>query len=163
VPLGGVIIKDAIAHTFDERVYPGGLTYSGHPLACAAAVATINLMRDEGIVENAARIGREVLGPGLADLATRHPSIGEVRGLGVFWALDLVKNRATKEPLAPYGGTSPAMNELVAACKARGLLPFSNYHRLHVVPPCTVSDAEAKEGLAMLDEALSVADAYTNQ
>jgi taurine---2-oxoglutarate transaminase len=163
VPLGGVIIKDAIARTFDERVYPGGLTYSGHPLACAAAVATINLMRDDGIVENAARIGREVLGPGLADLAARHPSIGEVRGLGVFWALDLVKNRATKEPLAPYGGTSPAMNELVAACKARGLLPFSNYHRLHVVPPCTVSDAEAKEGLAMLDEALSVADAYTNQ
>jgi taurine--2-oxoglutarate transaminase len=161
VPLGGVIIKDAIAHTFDERVYPGGLTYSGHPLACAAAVATINLMRDEGIVENAARIGREVLGPGLADLAARHPSIGEARGLGVFWALDLVKNRTTKEPLAPYGGTSPAMNELVAACKARGLLPFTNYHRLHVVPPCTVSDADAKEGLAMLDEALSVADAYT--
>ncbi|HEX2307844.1 MAG TPA: aspartate aminotransferase family protein [Jatrophihabitantaceae bacterium] len=161
VPLGGVIIKDAIAHTFDERVYPGGLTYSGHPLACAAAVATINLMRDEGIVENAGRIGREVLGPGLADLAARHPSIGEARGLGVFWALDLVKNRTTKEPLAPYGGTSPAMNELVAACKARGLLPFTNYHRLHVVPPCTVSDADAKEGLAMLDEALSVADAYT--
>ena len=161
VPLGGVIIKDAIAHTFDERVYPGGLTYSGHPLACAAAVATINLMRDEGIVENAARIGRAVLGPGLADLAARHRSIGEVRGLGVFWALDLVKNPATKEPLAPYGGTSPAMNELVAACKAGGLLPFTNYHRLHVVPPCTVSDAEAKEGLAMLDEALSVADAHT--
>jgi taurine--2-oxoglutarate transaminase len=160
VPLGGVIIKDAIAHTFDERVYPGGLTYSGHPLACAAAVATINLMRDEGIVENAARIGRDLLGPGLAELATRHPCIGEVRGLGVFWALDLVKNRATKEPLAPYGGTSPALDELVAACKARGLLPFTNYHRLHVVPPCTVSDAEAKEGLAMLDEALSVADAY---
>jgi taurine--2-oxoglutarate transaminase len=161
VPLGGVIIKNAIAHAFDERVYPGGLTYSGHPLACAAAVATINLMRDEGIVENAARIGREVLGPGLADLATRHPSIGEVRGLGVFWALDLVKNRATKEPLAPYGGTSPALNELVAACKGRGLLPFTNYHRLHVVPPCTVSDAEAKEGLAMLDEALAAADAHT--
>ena len=161
VPLGGVIIKDAIAHTFDERVYPGGLTYSGHPLACAAAVATINLMRDEGIVENAARIGRAVLGPGLADLAARHRSIGEVRGLGVFWALDLVKNPATKEPLAPYGGTSPAMNELVAACKAGGLLPFTNYHRLHVVPPCTVSDAEAKEGLAMLDEALSVADVHT--
>jgi taurine--2-oxoglutarate transaminase len=161
VPLGGVIIKDAIAHTFDERVYPGGLTYSGHPLACAAAVATINLMRDEGIVENAARIGREILGPGLADLATRHPSIGEARGLGVFWALDLVKNRATKEPLAPYGGTSPAINDLVAACKARGLLPFTNYHRLHVVPPCTVSEAEAKEGLATLDEALSAADAYT--
>ena len=163
VPLGGVIIKDEIAHTFDNRVYPGGLTYSGHPLACAAAVATINLMRDEGIVENAARIGREVLGPGLAELAGRHPSIGEARGLGVFWALDLVSNRATKKPLAPYGGTSKAMTELVAACTARGLLPFTNYHRLHVVPPCTVSDAEAKEGLAILDEALSVADVFTDE
>jgi taurine--2-oxoglutarate transaminase len=124
-------------------------------------VATINAMADEGIIENAARIGDEVLRPGLHELARRHPSIGEVRGLGVFFALDLVKNRATKEPLAPYGGSSPAMDELVGACKQRGLLPFVNYHRLHVVPPCTVSDNEAREGLAILDEALSVADAHT--
>ena len=161
VPLGGVIISDPIVATFATRVYPGGLTYSGHPLACASAVATINAMADEGIVENAARIGDEVLRPGLHELARRHPSIGEVRGLGVFFALDLVKNRATKEPLAPYGGSSPAMDELVGACKQRGLLPFVNYHRLHVVPPCTVSDNEAREGLAILDEALSVADAHT--
>jgi taurine--2-oxoglutarate transaminase len=75
--------------------------------------------------------------------------------MGVFWALDLVKDRATREPLAPYGGTSDAMNELVAACKQRGLLPFTNFNRLHVVPPCTVTEAEAKEGLAILDEAFS--------
>ncbi|MGI8882387.1 MAG: aspartate aminotransferase family protein [Jatrophihabitans sp.] len=161
VPLGGVIISDDIAATFADRVYPGGLTYSGHPLACASAVATINLMREEKIVENAARIGTDVLGPGLIALAERHPSIGEVRGMGVFWALDLVVNRETREPLAPYGGSSPAMGDLVAACKKGGLLPFTNYHRLHVVPPCTVSDAEAREGLAILDEALSAADAHT--
>jgi taurine--2-oxoglutarate transaminase len=161
VPLGGVIISDAIADTFAERVYPGGLTYSGHPLACAAAVATINAMRDEQMVENADRVGREVLGPGLRELAERHPAVGDVRGLGVFWAVELVKDRATKEPLAPYGGTSPAMNEIVAACKQRGLLPFTNYNRLHVVPPCNVSEAEAKDGLAILDEALTVADAHT--
>ncbi|MCY7366382.1 MAG: aspartate aminotransferase family protein [Frankiaceae bacterium] len=161
VPLGGVILSDAVAATFDDRVYPGGLTYSGHPLACAAAVATIGAMRDEGIVDNAARIGTEVLGPGLRALAERHPSVGEVRGLGVFWALDLVVDRSTREPLAPYGGTSPAMTELVAACRRRGLLPFTNYHRLHVVPPCTVSREEAELGLAVLDEALSVADAHT--
>ena len=155
VPLGGVIINAPIAATFDDRVYPGGLTYSGHPLACAAAVATINAMHDEGIVENAAAIGRDVLGPGLAALAEKHPVIGEVRGLGVFWALDLVTDRATREPLAPYGGTSPAMAELVAACKKGGLLPFTNYHRLHVVPPCTVSVEEAHEGLAILDDALA--------
>lgn len=158
VPLGGVVISDAIAHTFDRRAYPGGLTYSGHPLACAAAVATITTMQDEGIVENAARIGEDVLGPGLRALAERHPSIGEVRGLGVFWALDLVTDRTTREPLAPYGGTSAAMTELVAACKAGGVLPFVNYHRLHVVPPCTITAAEAQEGLDALDEALGVAD-----
>lgn len=160
VPLGGVLISEAIARTFDDRVYPGGLTYSGHPLACAAAVATISAMKEEGIVENAARIGEEVLGPGLRALAERHPSIGEVRGLGVFWALDLVKSRATREPLAPYGGTSAAMTELVAACRAGGVLPFVNYHRLHLVPPCTITATEAQEGLAVLDKALDVADRH---
>ncbi|HEX6328396.1 MAG TPA: aminotransferase class III-fold pyridoxal phosphate-dependent enzyme, partial [Jiangellaceae bacterium] len=136
------------------------LTYSGHPLACAAAVATITAMRDEGIVENADRIGREVLGPGLRALAERYPVTGEVRGLGVFWALELVTDRATREPLAPYSGTSPAMSELTAACKHGGLLPFVNFNRLHVVPPRTITEAEAKEGLAILDQALAVADKY---
>jgi taurine---2-oxoglutarate transaminase len=160
VPLGGVVIADRIAATFADRPYPGGLTYSGHPLACAAAVATITAMRDEGIVENADRIGREVLGPGLRALAERHPVIGEIRGLGVFWALDLVTDRSTREPLAPYGGSSPAMAELLGACKSRGLLPFANFHRLHVVPPCTISADEAAEGLAILDQTLAVADAH---
>ncbi len=114
VPLGGVIISDPIAASFDERVYAGGHTYSGHPLACAAAVATINAMKEEGIVENAARIGENVLGPGLRELVDKHPCVGEVRGLGVFWALELVKDKATREPIAPYGGTSPAMADLHA-------------------------------------------------
>jgi taurine--2-oxoglutarate transaminase len=161
VPLGGVVISDEVAATFAKRVYPGGLTYSGHPLACAAAVATMNAMTDEGVVENAARIGEDVLRPGLTEMASRHPSVGEVRGLGVFFALDLVKNRATREPIAPYGGSSPAMDDLVRACKERGLLPFTNYNRLHVVPPCTVSADEAREGLAILDDALDAADAHT--
>jgi taurine--2-oxoglutarate transaminase len=164
VPLGGVIISEQIAATFAERVFPGGLTYSGHPLACAAAVASINAMRDEGIIDNARRLGADVLGPGLRDLAERHPSVGEVRGLGVFWALDLVRDKATRQMLVPYNASGEAnrpMAELVAACKERGLLPFANFNRLHVVPPCTTSDAEAKEGLAILDEALAVADAHT--
>jgi taurine--2-oxoglutarate transaminase len=160
VPIGGVIISDPIAATFSDRVFPGGLTYSGHPLACASIVATIDAMRDEGIIENAVRVGTEVLGPGLRELAGRHPVIGEVRGTAVFWALDLVSNRETRQMLAPYGGSSEAMTALVADCKARGLLPFVNYNRLHVVPPCTVTESEAKEGLAILDESLSVADRY---
>ncbi|MCA0330270.1 MAG: aspartate aminotransferase family protein [Actinobacteria bacterium] len=155
VPVGGVVISDPIAATFDDRVFPGGLTYSGHPLACASIVASIDAMKEEGVVENARRIGEEVLGPGLRELAERHPVIGEVRGLGVFWALDLVSDRATREPLAPYGGSSPAMAELLGEIKKRGVLPFANFNRVHVVPPCTVSDAEAKEGLAVLDEAFT--------
>ena len=155
VPVGGVIISDEIAATFDERVFPGGLTYSGHPLAAASIVASIDAMKEEGIVENARRIGEDVLGPGLRALAERHPVIGEVRGLGVFWALDLVTDRETREPLAPYGGTFPAMAELGAEIKKRGALPFMNFNRLHVVPPCTITDAEAKEGLGILDEAFA--------
>jgi len=160
IPVGGVVISGDIADTFRDRVFPGGLTYSGHPIAAASIVASIDAMKDEGIVENAARIGRDVLGPGLAELADKHPVIGEVRGLGVFWALDLVKNRATKEPLAPYGGSSPAMNQFMAECRARGLMPFMNFNRTHVVPPCIVTDAEAKDGLAILDEVFDLIDAH---
>jgi taurine--2-oxoglutarate transaminase len=160
VPLGGVAISDAIYNTFADRAYPGGLTYSGHPLACAAAVATINAMEDENMVANAARIGSEVLGPGLQELAAKHPSVGEARGLGVFWALELVANPHTREPLAPYGGSSPAMNAVIGACKSGGLLPFANFNRIHAVPACNVSDAEVAEGLKILDAALTVADEH---
>ncbi|MFZ0323327.1 MAG: aspartate aminotransferase family protein [Actinomycetes bacterium] len=163
VPVGGVIISDEIAETFDQRVFPGGLTYSGHPLAAASIVATLTAMQEEGIVDNAKRIGEDVLGPGLRDLADRHPVIGEVRGMGVFWALDLVKNQASREMLVPYNAAGEAnkpMAELVTACRERGLMPFVNYNRLHVVPPCTVSEAEAKEGLALLDEAFAVLAPY---
>jgi taurine--2-oxoglutarate transaminase len=160
VPVGGVVISDPIAATFDERVFPGGLTYSGHPLAAASIVASIDAMKEERIVENAAHVGETVLGPGLRELAERHPVVGEVRGLGVFWAVELVSDRATRAMLAPYGGSSPAMNELVAEAKQRGLLPFTNFNRMHVVPPCTVSEAEAKEGLAILDEVLTVVDRH---
>jgi taurine--2-oxoglutarate transaminase len=161
VPLGGVAISPAIAETFAHRAYPGGLTYSGHPLATAAAVATINAMEDEGIVANAARMGDEVLGPLLHDIAARHRCVGEVRGTGVFWALELVADEHTREPLAPYGGTSEAMTAVVRACKSNGLLPFTNFNRVHVVPPCTVSEAEAREGLAILDDVLDIADSYS--
>lgn len=123
-------------------------------------MATINVMEDEGMVANADRIGAEVLGPGLHELAKRHPSVGEVRGLGVFWAIELVADRKTREPLAPYGGSSPAMNAVISACKSGGLLPFANFNRIHAVPACNITDAEVAEGLAMLDKALDVADTY---
>ena len=166
VPLGGVIMSDRIAATFAERPYPGGLTYSGHPLACASAVASINIFREEGIIEHARALGEEVIGPELRALAERHPSVGEVRGLGVFWALELVRDRRTREPLVPFnaaGADAAPMNEFAAACKERGLWPFTHFNRTHVVPPCTTTAEEVREGIAILDEALAVADRHTTE
>jgi taurine--2-oxoglutarate transaminase len=166
VPLGGVIISERIAATFSERPYPGGLTYSGHPLACASAVASIGIFREEGIIEHARALGEEVIGPELRALAERHPSVGEVRGLGVFWALELVRDRGTREPLVPFnaaGADAAPMSEFAAACKQRGLWPFTHFNRTHVVPPCTTTADEVREGIAILDEALAVADRYSTE
>jgi taurine--2-oxoglutarate transaminase len=149
VPAGGVLIPPAIAAEFDTRVFPGGLTYSGHPLAMASIVAAIDAMREEGIVEHAARIGADVLRPALADLASKHPVVGEVRGLGVFWALDLVSDPATKEPLAPAD-----MAALKKALLAAGLLPFVQDNRIHVVPPCIVTEDEVAQAIAIYDAVL---------
>ncbi|HEY4616200.1 MAG TPA: aspartate aminotransferase family protein, partial [Citricoccus sp.] len=160
VPLGGVAISEEIYETFTERAYPGGLTYSGHPLACAAAVACITVMAEEGMVEHAAWLGENVFGPGLREIAARHRSVGDVRGLGAFWAVELVKDRTTKEPMAAYGGSSPEMNELIAALKAAGLLPFANFNRIHVVPPLNISERDARRGLEILDAALEVTDRH---
>ena len=157
VPLGGVAISDAIYDTFAHRAYPGGLTYSGHPLACAAAVATIRTMEDDDVVGAAESLGEDVLGPGLRALAEKHPWIGEVRGTGAFWALELVSDRATREPLAPYGGSSPELDAIVRGCQERGMLPFANFNRIHVVPPLTTTPEEAREGLAILGAALTAA------
>ncbi|RMI09397.1 aspartate aminotransferase family protein [Cellulomonas triticagri] len=154
VPAGGVLISDAVAAHFEDRVFPGGLTYSGHPLAMAAVVATIEAMEDEKIVENAARIGTDVLAPGLAALADAHPSVGEVRGTGVFWALELVTDPETREPVG-----AAAMGALKAELLGLGLLPFVQDNRIHVVPPCTVTDAEVATALAAYDRALTTLDA----
>ncbi len=166
VPLGGVVISRAIADTFKDRPYPGGLTYSGHPLACAAAVASINIFKEEGIVEHARALGTDVIGPAVQDLAARHPSVGDVRGLGVFWAIELVRDRGTREPLVPFNASGEAaapMNEVVAACKAKGVWPFAHFNRIHVVPPCNTSVDDVRAGLAVIDEALEIADRYTGR
>jgi taurine---2-oxoglutarate transaminase len=163
VPMGGVVISRAIAATFADRPYPGGLTYSGHPLACASAVASINVFREEGILEHARGLGRDVIGPELRALAERHPSVGEVRGLGVMWAIELVRDRATREPLVPFnasGAAAAPMVEFSAACKQRGLWPFTHFNRTHVVPPCTTTPDEIREGIAILDAALDRTDRH---
>lgn len=150
VPAGGVILSDEIAADFDETVFPGGLTYSGHPLAMASIVGALDAMADEGIVENAERVGREVIGPALTELATKHELIGEVRGEGVFWAMELVADRESREPLP-----AAAMGQLKAALVGMGLLPFVQDNRIHVVPPCTVTDDEVAEAVAAYDTVFS--------
>ncbi len=150
VPLGGVVLSNQIAATWDEVPYTGGLTYSGHPLACAVAVAAIDVMADEGVVEHARRIGAEVLGPGLRELGTRHTGVGDVRGIGVMWAVEMVTDLQTKAPWPV-----DRMKELHAACRAEGLWPLPVGNRLHMVPPCVISDDEARQGVAALDRALA--------
>ncbi|CAN5348686.1 aspartate aminotransferase family protein [soil metagenome] len=150
VPVGGVIIPPYIAEVFDDRVFPGGLTYSGHPLAMASIVGALDAMTNEGIVANAARVGADVIGPGLRALAEKHESIGEVRGIGVFWALDLVADPVTREPLS-----LATVGALKAKLLSLGLLPFFADNRLHVVPPCVVTDAEVARALAIFDEAFT--------
>lgn len=163
VPLGGVIISERIAEGFAGKVFPGGLTYSGHPLACAAAVACINVYRDEGIIERVRRLGDDLIAPALEAIRQRHPSVGDVRGVGMFWAIELVRDRVSREPLVPYnaaGADNRPMVEFAAACKQSGLWPFTHFNRTHVVPPLTISEDDLRKGLAIIDDALAVTDRY---
>jgi taurine--2-oxoglutarate transaminase len=115
------------------------------------------------VLEHVRTLETDVIGPALLELQQRHPSVGEVRGLGVFWAIELVRNRDTREPLVPFnasGEAAGAMNEVVAACKAKGVWPFSHFNRIHVVPPCTISAEDARLGIAVIDEALELADRH---
>jgi taurine--2-oxoglutarate transaminase len=164
VPLGGVVISAEVAATFDERPFPGGLTYSGHPLACAVAVESIRVFEDEGILDRVRKVGDGLLRPELEAIAERHPSVGEVRGLGMFFAVELVRDRSTREPLVPFNAAGVAaapMGEFAAACRAGGVWPFVSGNRLHVAPPLVTSDDDLRVGLAAVDAALEVADTYS--
>lgn len=163
VPLGGVIISAEVARTFADRPYPGGLTYSGHPLAAAAAVATIGVYERHGLMQRARRLGSDIIGPALAELAERHPSVGEVRGLGCFWAIELVTDRASRRMLVPYNASGPAarpLAEVMARCVEGGVWPFTHFNRVHVVPPLTIEEDDLRSGLAVIDRALDVADEH---
>jgi taurine---2-oxoglutarate transaminase len=154
VPAGGVLISESIANAFESQVFPGGLTYSGHPLAMASIVGALDAMTSEGVVENAKSIGTDHLAPGLAELAAKHPLIGDVRGLGVFWALDLADDRESRQPVS--GGV---ILQLKKALMGRGLLPFAADNRIHVVPPCIVTPDEVAQALAIYDEAFTEVEA----
>jgi taurine--2-oxoglutarate transaminase len=162
VPLGAMVVRQHVADWVRPRFFAGGLTYSGHPLACASAVASIEAFQEEGIVENAAAMG-EVFGTELRRLQEKHPSIGEVRGLGCFWGLELVKNRETREPLVPFNGGGEAAKPVGARGRRaleNGLYRMTHWNVVMVCPPLTITREELDEGIAILDDALSVADEF---
>jgi taurine--2-oxoglutarate transaminase len=162
VPLGAMVVREPIANWVRDKYFAGGLTYSGHPLACASAVASIEAFKEEGIVENAAEMGG-VFAEQLRGLQERHPSIGEVRGLGCFWGIELVKDRQTREPLVPFNATGESFAPVARLSKAaleRGLYLMTHWNVVMVCPPLTITREELEEGISILDEALTVADEY---
>ncbi len=162
VPLGAMIARGEIVEAISDRFFPGGLTYAGHPLACASAVASIEAFREEGVVENAAAMG-DWFGEALGGLAERHPSIGDVRGLGCFFGLELVKSRETKEMLVPFNASGEAaapVTRLVKAALERGLYLMTHWNVIMIVPPLTITRAEAEEGVAILDDVLALTDEH---
>ncbi len=159
VPLGGVIVSKKIADYFEDRMLPVGCTYSGHPLACAAGVASINVMRDEGLIENAQRLGALQLEL-MKDIMKRHPSVGDVRSIGLFGCFEMVKNRETREMLVPWNskGLGPVMSKLRDYLMSRGLNSGFRWNTFKVAPPLIVTESELRQGLAIIDEALQIAD-----
>jgi taurine---2-oxoglutarate transaminase len=164
VPLGAMVVREPIAAWVRDKYFAGGLTYSGHPLACAAAVASIEAFKEERIVENAAEMGG-VFADQLHGLQERHPSIGEVRGLGCFWGIELVRNRETREPLVPFNASGADFAPVARVSKValeRGLYLMTHWNVIMVCPPLTITRDEVEEGITILDEALAVADEYTH-
>ncbi len=156
-PLGAVAMKPQIAAAFSERVFESGLTYTSHPISLAAAVANIAVLREEKVVEHAAEMGK-ILSELLRQLKESHPSVGEVRSIGLFGILELVKNRETKEPLAPWNASSPEMAAFRQFCLKQGLFLYTHWHTVLVIPPLIITEAQLREGFAVLEEALKITD-----
>jgi len=150
VPLGALIASEPIARFFDDKYLYMGLTYSGHPLACAAGVATLQVYEEDGLIENAAKVGRH-LGQRLEEMKARHASVGDARYIGLFSALEIVKSKATKEPIDP-------LPELAKALRDNGIFTFIFHNVVFVVPPLCITEAQLDEGLAIVDKALEVTD-----
>jgi taurine--2-oxoglutarate transaminase len=157
VQLGAVGMRQKIADTFQDRPFPGGLTYGSHPVACAAALATIAVYEEDGLIDQARRLG-VVMAERLADLAARHPSVGAVRSLGLFGVVELIRNLTTREPLAPFAGTSPEMAALGAFFREQGLYTFLRWNYFFTNPPLTTTEAELREGFEIIDRGLAITD-----
>jgi taurine--2-oxoglutarate transaminase len=156
-PLGAVAMKPEIAAAFDNHAFESGLTYTSHPISLAAAVANISVMKEDKLIEHSASMGA-VLRKMLTDLGEAHPSVGEVRNIGLFGILELVRDRKTKEPMAPWNGSSPEMVALKKYCTDHGLFLYTHWHTVLIIPPLIITEEELKEGMDILDKALEITD-----
>jgi taurine---2-oxoglutarate transaminase len=153
VPLGAVGMRRAIADHFADRVFYGGLTYNSHPLACATAIATLDVYEDEQLISRAKRTG-ELMAQLLRDLEAQHEIVGAVRSIGLFGIVELVKDRKTREPLAPYNGTSDQMVRLGRFFREHGLYTFVRWNGFFTNPPLTINEAELRQGFDIIDRGL---------
>jgi taurine--2-oxoglutarate transaminase len=153
VPLGAVGMRQHIADTFRDRAFPAGLTYSSHPLACAAALATIAVYEEDGLVDRA-RVTGQLMAELLAGLASDHACVGAVRSIGLFGIVELVRDRETRTPMAPFNGTSPEMTSLARFFRDEGLFTFVRWNYFFTNPPLTITEKELREGFAIIDRGL---------
>jgi taurine--2-oxoglutarate transaminase len=158
LPLGAVAMSESIAAYYDRNVYYGGLTYNAHPMSLAAAEACLQVMIDDDMVGNTQRVGR-VMAELHAAMKAKHPSVGDVRSIGLFGVLELVRNRETREPMAPFNGTSPEMQKLAAFLREQGMYAFVNWNNLFTNPPLCITEAQLRESFEIIDRALEITDA----
>ena len=161
VPLGAMVISKNIAASFEDQMLPLGLTYSGHPLACAAGVATINVYKEDNLIENAKAMG-QVLGEELEEMKAKHPSVGDVRYIGLFSVIEVVKDKETKEPMAPWNASPSEMGAMADAARFlrdNGLYTFVRWNWIFAAPPLCITESQLKDGLAIIDRALDITDA----
>jgi taurine--2-oxoglutarate transaminase len=158
LPLGAVAVSEPIARYFDDHVLWAGLTYAGHPMSCAAGVAALAALEEEGLIDRARELG-EIVKRRLLEMQERHPCVGDVRSIGLFSALELVKDRATKEPLSPLNGPQiPAMAAIGPFCRAKGVDVMTRFNWVFVTPPLVISREDLELGLKVIDQALYEVD-----
>jgi len=158
MPLGAVAVGDRIAAHFDKNVFYGGLTYNAHPMSLAAAEACLQVMKDDDLLAHTRRMGK-VLRELHEEMKRKHPSVGDVRSIGLFGVLELVRNRETREPMAPFNGTSPEMQKLGAFLRQEGMYAFINWNNLFTNPPLVITEAQLRESFQIIDRALEITDA----
>jgi len=157
-PLGAVAMKPEIAAAFNEKTYEGGLTFNGHPLSLAAAIANIKVIQEDHLIERAKRMGWR-MAEMLAKLGDRHPSVGDVRSIGLFGVIELVRNRKTKEPMAPFNGSSPEMVAFRKHVLEHGVFLYTHWHTVLLLPPLIIREEQLAEGFAVIEQALEITDA----